>query len=59
MCFHKPRRIPSHLLLVPEPPVYRRPMSRWRQALALLLLSLTLAGISVARAEEGSGQLLL
>lgn len=59
MCFHKPRRIPSHLLLVPEQPVYRRPMSRWRQALALLLLSLTLAGISVARAEEGSGQLLL
>lgn len=63
MCFHTPRPIPRHLLLVPEPPVYRRPPSRWWRALALLMLSVVLTGVGVARAEmpddAGAGQLLL
>jgi hypothetical protein len=49
MCFDKPRPLPPHLLLLPEPAVRRRPAPRWQQALALLLLSLTLAGIGAAR----------
>lgn len=63
MCFHNPRPIPRHLLLVPEPPVYSRPASHWWRALMLLLLSAVLAGVSAARAEmsddPGAGQLLL
>lgn len=63
MCFHSPRPIPKHRLLMPEPLVYRRPASHWWRALALLLLSAVLTGVSAARAETpdepGSGRLLL
>lgn len=63
MCFQKSRPIPKHLLLSPEPEVYRRSASQWWRALALLLLSAVLTSVSVARAElsdeTGAGHLLL
>ncbi|MCR6652939.1 MAG: hypothetical protein NVV73_16290 [Cellvibrionaceae bacterium] len=49
MCFDKPRPLPTHLLLLPEPPVYRRPTPLWQQALVLLLISLALAGLGAVR----------
>ncbi|WP_187410174.1 hypothetical protein [Saccharophagus sp. K07] len=48
MCFQKPRRIPKHLLLQPEPAIYRRPhKSIARSALiVLVLLGFTIAGVA-------------
>lgn len=44
MCFHKSRPIPKHLLLTPEPSVYRRRTHRWWQGLLLLMMSVALSG---------------
>lgn len=57
MCFQKPRRLPKHLLLAPEPKIHRRPHVR-RYVLLLTLVATLATGVAAHITSHTNGSIL-